>query len=186
MPRCENHKMKIPMKNKETTFHEKCPCPLMTVPIDLLKHFTSFNSCRNFEQKRNRNSPLIPLISSLSRLRKKGGGGGGNFSRLSVFHHGSPFKGLGRGRRCQSFDSVDNHQESYSIDYLRSDSLDLTTTRASTSMELTAFQCPGSDLGDRDPHQEKVRVLQQELSEKEKEVLVLKQCINHLQKHDGN
>lgn len=184
MPRCENHKMKIPMK-KETTFHEKCPCPLMTVPIDLLKHFPSCNSCRNFAQKRNHNSPLTPLISSLSRLRKKGRGGGGNFSRLSVFHHGSPFKGVGRGRRCQSFDSVDNQQESYYLDYLRSDSVDLTTTRPST-MELTAFQCLGKDLGDRDPYQEKVRVLQQELSEKEKEVLVLKQCINHLQKHDGN
>eukprot|EP00210_Caulerpa_lentillifera_P004087 g3899.t1 len=198
MTRSDSHRIKLPMK-KESGFHEKCPCPLMTVPTEILKPLIHHNRARNPGHMRNQSSPISPLFSSLTRLRRRRGGGGGEgrCSRKSVFINGSPFRGLGRNRRCQSMDSSETHQEFYSIDYLRSDSVDLTSSGAS-KMELTNFGNPWNALEsttdnnspwkgneELDINQEKVRELRQELSEKEKEIIVLKQCINYLQKHDG-
>lgn len=173
------------------TFYERSPCPFMFVPTDILKTFMSI-----LPTQLTSASSRSPLLSSLNRLRRRAGFP----SRLSVFSHGSPFRSLVHNRRCQSFGSSE-HPELHSLEHLRSDSVDYSSS-AAPRMEMTAMQ--GSKLKNEDQEfatssapqfstpfantsvrQEEVRVLQKELSEKEKQITMLKECINHLQKNDG-
>lgn len=173
------------------TFYDRCPCPFMFVPTDILKTFMSI-----LPTQLTSASPRSPLLSSISRLRRRAGFPG----RFSVFSHGSPFRSLVHNRRCQSFGSSE-HPELHSLEHLRSDSVDYSSS-AAPRMEMTAMQGPKLKDGDQEfatssapqfstpfantsVRQEEVRVLQKELSEKEKQITMLKECINHLQKSDG-
>eukprot|EP00210_Caulerpa_lentillifera_P000271 g264.t1 len=188
----DTNKLKSSVKKESAfsqTFYERCPCPFMFVPTEILKHCMSHlpfqggsSSSRSF------------LFSSLNRLRRRAGFPG----RFSVFSQKSPFRSLVHSRRCQSFGSTE-HPELHSLDHLRSDSVDyasntvpgmemteLTGTKETeNSVQASAPQLSVANEG-KELREEEVRELQQELSEKEKQITMLKECISHLQKSDGN
>lgn len=164
------------------SFPHRCPCPIMIASTEVLRPFNRFLS-----EEVSDGEPFSPFSQGIFNRK--------TWSNALSGSHFRPF----RSRRCQSMD-IGHNQNLRDIEFgKREDSIEMSSSAMPDyaiqqsrdswqsgdlllNRSPTAPETSSSDTVQEDEQKEAVvRQLQQKLSEKEQEILHLKQCLSNLQ-----